>query len=294
MSTSLWSTPIDHTSSAGFQAWATELFTQLTTVNVSQFTQTADTGQLATPVVAARPGTSTIAGYWIFKWDDGTSTPLYFKFEVGTSASANAPAIAYTVGTSTNGSGTLSGAVTSRVILTSNSVPTSSVANFTSYLCIATGGFGLIWKANAGSTISAGLGFVAVARSIDDSGIVNNDGYLTTSIQNSSTTFFSQSVNLSNSVVFTTSATSSLVNTFVFLAPLTINSSIVGSDAQYFRCFAAYPLGRPLGHLVAVLNSEFSQGTSFNGESGSITDHTFLSGGVASKLSVYAFAILWE
>lgn len=294
MSTSLWSTPIDHTSNAGFQAWASELFTQLTTVNVSQFTQTADTGQLATPVVAARPGTSTMAGYWIFKWDDGTSTPLYFKIEVGTGSGASTPAIAYTVGTSTNGSGTLGGAVTTRTTLTVNQASSSAVTNFTSYLCIATGGFGLIWKATGSSTTAAGMGFMAVARSIDDSGIVNNDGYLTTSISNSSATFFSQSVNLSNNVVFTTSASNTLANTFVFLAPLTINSSIVGSDAQYFRCFAAYPLGRPLGHLVAVLNSEFSQGTSFNGESGSITDHTFLSGGVASKLSIYAFAILWE
>lgn len=289
MSTLVWSTVLDHTSNAGFQAWATELITKLLAVNAGQLTQTADTGQLANPVVAARPGTNTAAGYWIFKWTDGSSTDLYFKIEPGTGASAAVPAIWITVGTGSNGSGTLTGAVTTRQITTGGAV-TSTVTNLTSYLCVATGSFALIWKSAASTAKSAG--FFATVHSVDDSGVVNNDGYANYA-QQSTTTISAQSVNLSNSVVFST-----LQNTFT-LVPYAITASVVSGNAQYFRHFAAYPLARPLGHIVTVIASEFAVGTSFAGESGSITDHTFLSTGSqipspGPSGSTCGLGILWQ
>ena len=73
---------------------------------------------------------------------------------------------------------------------------------------------------------------------------------------------------------------------------------MVSGNAQYFRNFAAYPLGRPLGHIVCVIPTEFAVGTSFAGESGSITDHTFLSTGTgtnaASGITASSIAILWQ
>lgn len=288
MSTSTWSTPIDHSSNAGFQAWASELFTQITTVNTGQLTQTADTGQLATPVVAARPGTSTAAGYWIFKWDDGSSTPLYFKLEVGTGTAAALPAMWITCGTGSNGSGTLTGAVTTRQLTVGGTV-SSTVTNRTSYLCCATGAFSLVWKTNQNGS-QAGA-FFSTVRSIDDSGVVNNDGYVNYAAQ-SVTTISAQSVNMSNNVVF-----SSLSGAYCLL-PYAITSSVVSGNAQYFRHFAAYPLGRPLGHIATIIPSEFGVGTTFAGESGSITDHTFLSTGSqlgsSAPVGSGGIAILWQ
>lgn len=293
MSTSVFSTVLDHSSNAGFQAWATELIVQLLAINTGQLTQTADTGQLANPVVAARPGTNTAAGYWILKWDDGSSTPLYFKIEVGTAAaSASAPQIWLTVGTGSNGSGTLTGNVTSRVATCQNIAPASTVTNYTSYLCCATGGFSLIWK-SLSNTTNRSMAFFSTVRSINDSGVVNNDGYVNYAVSGSAT-LTAQSVNLSNGVVFSTTA-----GTFC-LVPYLISSSVVGGNAQYFRHFAAYPLARPLGHIVSCLNTEFSVGTSFAGETGSITDHTFLSTGLsiastgaAGGTTAQSLAILW-
>lgn len=290
MSTAVFSTVIDHTSNAGFDAWATELIVQLLAINTGQLTQTADTGQLANPVVAARPGTNTAAGYWILKWDDGSSTPLYFKIEPGTSGTATAPQIWMTVGTGSNGSGTITGAVTSRTACCQALAPVSTSTNFTSYLCCATGGFSLIWK-TLSVTGSKASGFFSTVRSINDSGVVNNDGYANY-CTSSSNTITAQAVNLSNSVVFSTT-------TGVYcLIPYAITSTVVGGNAQYFRHFAAYPLARPLGHIVSVLTSEFSVGTSFAGESGSITDHTFLSSGTstgaAAPTNGSCPAILWQ
>lgn len=293
MSTLVWSTVLDHTSNAGFQAWATELIVKMLAVNTGQLTQTADTGQLANPVVAARPSTNTSAGYWILKWDDGTSTPLYFRIDVGTGVSASTPRIQWQIGSGSDGAGNLTGAVTSQTTVSVNAPAASAVTNYTSYLCCATGGFGLLWKGTANSSSQTGEAFVLVGRSIDDSGVVNNDGYLTVSPANSPTSWSAQSVNLSNNVVFSTSG-STMPSMSYSIIPMGITSSVVGGNAQYFRCFAAYPLGRPIGHMVACIAGEFSMGTSFAGESGSITDHTFLSLGRGGQQSSYCLAMLWQ
>lgn len=295
MSTSVWSTTIDHTSNAGFQAWATELIVKILAVNASQLTQTADTGQLANPVVAARPAVNVAAGYWILKWTDGSSTDLYFKLEVGTAASGAAnPQIWLTVGTGSDGAGNLTGKVTTRTTCTQNTATLSAVTNYTSYLCCATGAFSLVWK-TLGVTGSKSVGFFSTVHSVDDSGVVNNDGYVNY-CNSGSNAVTAQSVNLTNGVVFTNNAG------VYSLIPYNITSSVVSSNAQYFRHFAAYPLARPVGHIVNCLISEFALGTSFAGESGSITDHTFLSTGSSTNAIVAAggagstqcIAILWQ
>ena len=201
MATSVWSTALDHSTTAGYNAWATELIVKLLAVNVSQLTQTADTGQLANPVVAARPAINTAAGYWIFKWTDGSSTDLYFKIEVGTCTGvATGPQIWITVGTGSDGAGNLTGKVTTRSLATCGATPLSTTTNYTSYLCVATGSFALGWKTLARGTAQGG-GFFGTYHSIDDSGAVNNDGYVNYSMT-SGTAIQSQSVNLSNGVGF--------------------------------------------------------------------------------------------
>lgn len=293
MATLLWSTALDHTSNAGFQAWATELIVKLLAVNTGQLTQTADTGQLANPVVAARPGTNTSAGFWTLKWDDGSSTPLYFRIDVGTAGTVTIPRIQWQVGSGTDGAGNLTGAVTTQAIITNAVAAASSTTNYTSYLCCATGGFGLLWKGNANSTPTTGEGMILVAHSVNDSGVVNNDGYLAVSLAGSGSSWSAQSVNLSNNVVFSSSGTT-FASTQYSLIPLGITSSVVSGDAQYFRCFAAYPLARPIGHMVACIAAEFPMGTSLSGESGSITDHTFLSLGRGGQQGAYCMAMLWQ
>src|SRR5690606_13847763 len=145
MATVFWSTPLDHSSDAGLQAAATELYDGI--INAGMV-QTADSGQLGPPVGASRPSTNTAAGYWVFRFDDTqqASMPLYLKVEVGTAGSSSTPMTWLTVGTGTNGSGSLTGVVTTRRAAMSNSSASSKVTNYPSYICCTEGFFGVAFK----------------------------------------------------------------------------------------------------------------------------------------------------
>jgi len=293
MSTAVWSTPLDHSGNAGFQAWYGELLAQLIAINAALFVQTADTGQLGAG--AARPAINTAAGYWIFKFDDG-HTILYFKIEPGTGTSANIPMGWLTVGTGTNGAGTLTGIITARSTWAVGTAPVSAVTNYTSYLCVVAGAVSLGWKTLSRGVGTQSGGYFGVYRSVTDAGIYNNDGFVQyTSL--TSTGQFAQSVNLSTGTIFSGNVAPGSANG-TCLIPYGITSSVVGGNAQYFRHFAAYPLARPIVGVVSVIAAEYPVGTSFAGESGSITDHTFVSLGLsmqqASNLTASGIAFIWE
>jgi hypothetical protein len=106
MTTASTLTPFDQTTDAGFRAWVSSIITQLAAVGL---TQTSDTGQINTSTVT-RPGSgNTSAGYTIWQFNDslqGTS-PIYFKLEFGSGSAAANPQMWVTVGTGTNGAGTI-------------------------------------------------------------------------------------------------------------------------------------------------------------------------------------------
>ena len=288
----MWSTPLDHSSNAGFQAWYGELLAQLIAINAALFVQHTDTGQLGAG--AARPAINTAAGYWIFKFDDG-QTILYVKVEPGTGAGAAVPQIWITTGTGTNGAGTLTGIVTTRTICTVGTAALSVVTNYTSYLCVVAGAVSLGWKTLSRGATASGCGYFGVYRSVTDAGVLNNDGFV--QYCGSSSGQNAQSVNLGNGVIFSGNVAPGGTAGTCFI-PFGISSSVVGGNAQYFRHFAAYPLARPIVGVVTVLASEYSVGTSFTGESGSITDHTYVSLGLsmqqASNVAASGIAFIWE
>src|SRR3954462_11008588 len=115
-----FTTPLDHTSTTGFRAWGSEFSAGLATVGL---VQTADTGQINWSTVTI-PGANTAAGYEIWRFADST---LYLKFEYGTAPSTVQPQMWITVGTGSNGSGTITGTnqTSSRVTFTAASTPTS-------------------------------------------------------------------------------------------------------------------------------------------------------------------------
>jgi len=292
MANNVFSSFLEHTSDATYRVWVAEILTQLDAINPSILTRTADTGQVNTATVT-RPAINTANAYAEWLFNDG-QTNLYIKLEFGTAGAATAPQMWITVGTTTNGSGTVGGAATVRVITTSGSAPISTVTNYASYLCVATGTFSLCWKAASmtGGGVPRASGFFALNRSVTDAGVPNSDGYqLNTATSFSANT--AQAVNLATSTVLTTTTKA------YTLRPFGITSTLVGGVAQYFRHFIALPLCRPLGHICTVLNAEYAAGTQFPGETGSITDHNFLSLGtwVPNASPVVdnndSFAIAW-
>lgn len=81
-------------------------------------TQTADTGQ-ANLATITRPSTGAVSGFEMFRFADTEQATLgcFIKVEYGTGNVATVPGLRITIGTGTNGAGTLSGASSDTAIL---------------------------------------------------------------------------------------------------------------------------------------------------------------------------------
>lgn len=266
MATVSLNTVIDHTSDAGFRAWANELMTAL--ITTLGLTQTADTGQLAFPMtVTTRPGTNTAAGYYILRFNDTlqSTTPIFIKVELGTFASATIPGLWLTVGTGSDGAGNLTGAGT-RVACGLATAPSSTVTNWQSRACYnATQGVLWIdWKQGAAVANEGTLGFM-VFRSVDNTGAptanaIGFQGQSTTATagNNSSSPF--QWYNAATTTWLGPVAASGLDFTYWCFAPFNPanqsgGSTLVGTAGQVFPCFQYAPTASVPPHGVTNVHA---------------------------------------
>src|SRR4051812_31701754 len=83
--------------------------------------RTADTGQID-PTTVVKPALTTVAGYDIFRLDDAlqATAPFFLKIEYGIGSNTNNFAWWITIGTASNGAGTLTGNVSARTFLETN------------------------------------------------------------------------------------------------------------------------------------------------------------------------------
>lgn len=100
----------DITTNAGFRAWVKMIQKALEEVGI---VKTEDTGQINTETVETPAVNNTYTGYniWRFNDSDQATEPVYFKLEYGRSGEAKIPKLRWSVGTGSNGSGTLTNAV---------------------------------------------------------------------------------------------------------------------------------------------------------------------------------------
>lgn len=176
MTTATTNTIIDHTSDASFRVWVQELITMF--VTTLGLTQTSDTGQINTSTVT-RPTTNTAGGYVILRFNDTaqSTAPLFMKIEFGTGGAVASPNIWITIGTASNGSGTINGVTGSRVSATPNSnTPASTITPYVTRACYNTtmGFFGFTWK-NGGFGTQQNMGGWLLFRSSDSAGAVTTD-----------------------------------------------------------------------------------------------------------------------
>lgn len=175
MTTSAYSSVLDHTSDAAFRAWGSELSTNIAATGM---VQTADTGQINW-VTALRPGVNTAGGYEIWRFSDST---IFLKIEYGTSTGANFPQMWSTVGTGSSGTGTLTGQLSTRSIFTTQLSPASTVVAYQSRVChntVSAGtvscAFSLSWKEQFNTNQNGGL--LVVGKTVDGTGFPTNVGY---------------------------------------------------------------------------------------------------------------------
>ena len=247
---------IAHNSNATYQAWVNEIYTGL--VTQCGMTQTADTGQMAVPCVSAIPATNTFTGnYYVFRFNDTlqATSPVFIRFDFGSGASitgAGAPALAMTIGSSTNGAGTITGLspFTSFNCGGNNSViPGTGTTNYTSRYCYnSTQGFaGMAFKIGAstsGQSYSALFGFL-IYRSVDNTGaptatalnIIFGGGF-SGALSSASCIGLHYYIDYSTS----TSGTQGTNNAYWALIPnLQTTSSVAGTVGQIFPVFQYAP-----------------------------------------------------
>lgn len=174
MTTSSWSTVINHTTDAGFRAWGKEYSDNLAAVGL---VKTADTGQIDW-VTVARPAINTAAGYEIWRFNDSlqATAPIFIKIEYGTSTQADIPGIWITVGTSSNGAGTIGGSVVFGRDVLSNQNVLSTTTAYPSYFCHTEGFLGVISKVGQQNTPYNQNSF-AIQRYSTDAGSPTGDGF---------------------------------------------------------------------------------------------------------------------
>lgn len=294
MTTQTWVSAIAHSNDADFRAWGSELSAKFVAAGLVKHT---DTGQINWSTVT-RPAANTAGGFEIWRFDDSLqgTAPIYLKIEYGTGVSAAYPQIWLTVGTGTNGSGTLNGTVSDRnTVAFSGAV---SAGNYPSYLCVAAGFVGLIHKAGASGS-STGFAFFAVSRTHDTAGDATGNGFFvlwggnaTSAVSNS------QSVRTAATAA---AYTASNVYTCVPAQPV---GSLVGADYQVYPVMGIWPRVYVLPTLATVISSEVPAGTTFQVAMVGASNRTLIAVGSGFRcvvvgtgpgvIGTYGLAMLWE
>ena len=274
MTTSAVSNQLQNDTSAHFQAWYNAVTLALfTTLGV---TQTSDTGQIG--ATASVPAANTSAGYVIGRFNDTlqSTTPIFFKLEFGT-GSSGIPQMWLTVGTSSNGSGTIGsgggGAVSTRVACMNGSGAVASSGALTFRFCyLGTTQAGILWCGIGyngvilGTTPGAYGGF-CIMRTSDSSGNASSAGIVCMVTQSSATNpgnaaanGYQQNISIANSALIPTTPINSWEsipatgNQFI----LGLTATLVGSTAFVAPIYTCDPLIKYSAYFATGMLTDFA------------------------------------
>jgi hypothetical protein len=295
MSTSAPSNIFAQDTDAHFQLWyngvITMLFTALGVV------QTADTGQIG--LTATRPASSTSAGYVIGRFNDPlqSTVPIFFKLEFGSGVANTNPQMWLTVGTGSNGSGTITngggGAVSTRCSLMNGSAATGSGALVSRACYLNTTQAAILWLAVAyggvtvGGSTNASYGGFVIMRTTDASGNASGTGITILTVNNGAgslagglTNGFEQNISIANAAVIPAAPANgwnSLPSNAFFVLSLT--STLEGSTAFVAPCYTVDPVIRYSAYAASVLISDFAVGSTTSLAIVGANPMTFISAG---------------
>lgn len=255
------------TTDAKFRTWGSAVSASIV---AGGLTATADTGQINWTTVTKPIATSTKAGYEIYRFNDTLQStyPVYIRIDYGSNllASGNSPATWVTVGTGTNGAGTITGVNTGALSsyqfngAASNTVApikSCTVAGFTFFLA----GGSLLGSANGGT--------FAICRTCDSSGTLTSDGVLV-SYSSGSAVWSTSGLNFKLGTV--------TASGFIPCAALSGSSVSTGAVVQLYKHYAV--LGVPYYTYggVTYVATDIASGTTFTAAPWSTT-HTYLAVG---------------
>lgn len=274
MSISAISNLLQNDTSVHFQSWYNAITTALfTTLGV---TQTADTGQIG--AAAAVPAANTSAGYVIGRFNDTlqSTTPIFFKLEFGTGA-AGVPQMWLTVGTSSNGSGTIGsgggGAVSTRVACMNGQGAVASSGALTFRFCyIGTAQCGILWCGIGYNgvilgTMPGAYGGFCIMRTSDSSGNASSAGIClmvtnssNVSPGNAAANGYQQNISMANSALIPATPINgwesipATGNQFI----LGLAATLVGSTAFVAPIYTCDPLIKYSAYFATAMLSDFA------------------------------------
>ena len=110
MTLATFSVAMTNATDAQFRAWGKAISDSLQAVGI---VKTADSGQIDWDTVAAPTAINTQMGYEIYRFNDTlqSTAPVFIKLAFGSGASIKYPALWISVGTGSNGSGTITGEI---------------------------------------------------------------------------------------------------------------------------------------------------------------------------------------
>lgn len=253
------------TGDADWQALVTLLSAALTTVG---FIKSADTGQI-NPATTTRPTSGSYAGYEIRYFNDSlhATKPVYTKLEYGRGGSnaQNALVIRVTVGSGTNGSGTITGTT----YFAQLGVPSqNNVGSTGTYQWYIAGDDGYIAIA-AARGMPGGQWFWALCRTSGDDGEHNSEGLL----------MYYAGVTLVRRRYITSEINDASAVAFI---PGNETSLGVGGDKQVLRHYAIQPTIRCVPHFLCYADADISNEGTFSETPAGSRARTFLAlGGTA-------------
>lgn len=212
--------PAFFSSSADFQAWVTAIHNALSTLG---FVQTTDTGQI-NPGTVTLPSSNGIGGYEIWRFADTlqSSVPVFFKIEYAIGSSAGQPNMWFTVGSGSNGSGTLTGQVGQRQQVGTGSLKSAGVT-LPAWFCSDGSDLQVAYNIDSGSS-SYGAIF-CISRPRDQSGAATAEGAVWFTSTSNVNNVAIQFIPAAGSVPAVISGSTPAIN------PAYLNRSIAGPDA---------------------------------------------------------------
>ena len=302
------SAPLDQTTDVAYRAWVTEFINALTSgawslggVQFSAFQQTADTGQLTSAALstAVRPAINTATGYVVMKFTD-TQAPLcniFIKIEFGSGNPNTNPSIWFTVGTQTDGAGTIGGTILlGRTQYTA--APLATGTNRPTYSTCGDGYFAMVFKQGGWSASGNSL-LLYFCRGFDDTtGVATSDGIqMCISVANSQPipiNITSNNETIPGVLGVTNAAMQCLI-------PGAITSSLVDGIPQAFKHAGAFPKVQTLKAICSCVNTEIATGLTFQANLCGDGAHTYVSlplGGNQNpnynNVAGYNIALIWE
>jgi hypothetical protein len=296
-----WSDVMAHSSDATFRAWGSDFSAKLALAGLVKAT---DTGQINWATVTRPSANSTAAGYEIWKFGDTlqATAPIFIKLEYGSGiAASNLPQMWITVGTGSDGAGTITGQSSGRQTTgLSGGTAGSTVINYPSYFCHAPGFLGCAFR--QGWVVPNTMGF-SIVRYSDDDGTPNGEGFTLHWVAFHSTAASNvhqsiQSVRTAaTAVTFTAVASGGTYG--VWPHSITSSSTTNAGDLQVVPYWTATKKFQQEFALCGYLDSEVSQGSTFSVALKGATARTFIALGPSFGLGGIGptdgrTAMLWE